>query len=809
MEFKVNMRAKRIIWLAQTTARNSILAAFALASAACASPEQKLERYLTSGQSYLDEGKLGLANVQFQNALKIEDDNVAALTGLARIAEKRANYEQMFGILQRVVRLDPENARARLDLAKLYLLSEDTASALDNLETVLAAAPANAEALAVKAAVMFRLQNNTEAVDLANQALALDKNSEEAIAVLASERVGSKDLDGALAILTEALARNPKAAVLHILRVQVLTNLGRTDDINAAYRGLIAEFPDDANYRRLYATTLIAQGKLEDARAELVEVARILPKERDAKIDVARIDYRIGGKDRAVEAFRSYIKADEEDYDLRLALGAFLREEKDFAGADAVYHEILNRKGVALAEILRAKNEMAALRLLEGNRPAAEKILAEILAADNADPDALIKRAGLKVADGKPDEAISDLRIVTGDHPDLTPARLLMAAAMEQKGEFAFAESEYMQAVQNSKAGAQASGLFARFLVRRGQIDRAERILAESVAANPTSEGNLKMLAAIRLDKQDWRGAEEAANALSAIDASDEDVSRILGAAYSGLKDYAGAIDVLTRESDKAPLASRPLATLIQAYVDAGRIDDADKFLTGTIAKNPSYYEAHVLLAQLERVAGKEAKAVATLEQAVGLDPLRSEAYEALYGVYVLKGDREGAGRVIEQAVSAIPDNDGLQILKADQLIAIGENDEAISIYETILARRPSDLIVANNLASLLSEKDDAASHERALAAAAPLRDSENPYFLDTYGWALYRGGRTADGIAALEKAAAAAPALVDARYHLGVALTETGDAARGRAELEAVIAAPGADLRRVADAKRRLGITN
>ena len=38
--------------------------------------------------------------------------------------------------------------------------------------------------------------------------------------------------------------------------------------------------------------------------------------------------------------------------------------------------------------------------------------------------------------------------------------------------------------------------------------------------------------------------------------------------------------------------------------------------------------------------------------------------------------------------------------------------------------------------------------------------------------------------IAALEKAAAAAPGLVDARYHFGVALIETGDAARGRDEL-------------------------
>lgn len=788
--------------------RLAALAALVFA-AACASPEQKLARYMKSGDEYLEQGKLGLANVQFQNALKIEEDNVKALLGLAKIAEKRSNYEQMFGILQRVLRLDPENLRVKLDLGKLYLLADDNAASLDLIDAVVAAEPKNPEALAVKAAVMFRLQNNAEAVELARQALEIDPKSQEAAAVLASERVAAEDFTGALTILEGAIARDPKAAVLHILRVQILTKQGRTNDINKAYKSLIAEFPEDANYRRLHASSLIEQGKLEDARAELVDVARILPRERDAKLDVIRIDYRIGGKAKAEATFRSFIAADDEDFDLRLALGAFLREEKDFAGADAAYHDILKRKGVDIVEILRAKNEMAALRLLEGKRPEAEKIISEILAADSSDPDALVKRAGLKVADGELDEAINDLRIVIGEHPDSTAAHLLMASAFDQKSDYAFAESEYAQAVQASKKGAQASNLFAKFLLRRGDADRAEKVLAESVALNPSSGENLKILAAVRLGKQDWRGAEEVANILHAADSADADVSRILGAAYSGLKDYAGAIDVLTKEHKRAPLAAQPLATLVQVYINAGRNGDAETLLKETIAKNPGFYEAHVLLAQLERVERRSSEAIATLRKAVELEPLRPEAYEALYGVSVLEGRRDEAGRIIEQAVSAIPDNDGLQILKADQLIATGDNDGAIAIYETILARRPGDLIVANNLASLLSDRGDAKSIARAVEAAAPLKDAENPYFLDTYGWALYRSGRTADGVVALEKAAKAAPTLIDARYHLGVALSESGETARGRAEFEAVIAAPGADPARVVDAKRRLGNSN
>jgi predicted Zn-dependent protease len=176
-----------------------------------------------------------------------------------------------------------------------------------------------------------------------------------------------------------------------------------------------------------------------------------------------------------------------------------------------------------------------------------------------------------------------------------------------------------------------------------------------------------------------------------------------------------------------------------------------------------------------------------------------------MYNIYVSEGRRPEAGQVIEQALSAIPNNDGMQVLKADHLIAEGKYDDAIALYETIRTRRPNDLIVANNLASLLSERDDAASHKRAVEVAAPLKGVDNPYFLDTYGWAAWRAGDKAAGLAALEKAAAGAPGVVDIRYHFGVALIESGELERGRKELEAVIAAPGAASARVAEARRLL----
>ncbi len=786
--------------------RNSVVAAFAmtLSAVACASPEDRLERYIASGSEFLESGKLGLANVQYLNALKIDEENTVALQGLASIAERRGEYEQMFGILQRISRLDPSNERVRLDLAKLYLLSNDTATALDLVDRVIETSPKSAAAYAVKSAIMFRLQNNADAVEFAKMALAIEPKTQEAIAVLVSERVLSKDFEGALKILDEAIARDAQASVLHLLRVQVLTSLGRTDDINAAYATLISEFPNDANFRRLYATTLIAQDRLDEARAQLVEVVRLLPRQQEAKLDVVRIDYRIGGKTGAESTLREFATRDDGP-EMIFALGSFLREEGDFAAAEKVYESVIATRGEELAHVMRAKNEMAALRMLEGKRPEAEKLIAEIIAADSKNPDALLKRAGLRIDDGGADDAIGDLRIVLNERPESIPARLLLGAAFEQKGDLTLAENEFAKAVETSAAAAQPSLIFAKFLLRKGNRARAEKVLTASVGANSSAAENLKLLAAIRLENQDWRGAEAAAKALRAVDTTDGDVSRILSAAYTGLNDYAGAIEILTTEHERSPLEARPLAALIQAYLDAGRISEAERFLARTIESNPAQYEPRVLLAQVQRAQKRSDEAIAMLKAAIALEPLRSEAYEALYGVHVLDGRRAEAGALIDQAVSAIPDHDGLQILKADHLIAIDQSDAAINIYETIFARRPNDLIVANNLASLLLERDDVQSVARAAAAAEALKGADNAYFLDTYGWALYRSGRIAEGVAALEKAVEKAPDLIDARYHLGVALVDAGDKDRGRAELQTVVDAPSADPDRVSDARRRL----
>ncbi len=758
------------------------------ALAACSSPEQRVAKYTESGQAFLQEEDYGKANIQFQNALKIDEEHVPALMGLAAVAEERQNFQRMFGALQAVVRLDKDNVDAIVKLGKLYLVGSDEPQALDYAERALALEPENPDALALKAAVLVKLEDYLQAVALAEEALALEPGNAEAATVLATERSRADDYEGAIGFLDGALEANPKQSVLHLMRLQMLKKLERDDEVDEGYRRLIEEFPENPGFRRVYVAGLVEDGRLEEAREQLVAVADILAGEVDPVLDVVRVDFRLGGEEKAASTFKAYVDARPENLDLAFAYAAYLRQNGETAAAEALYRRLAEQEDDQSVE-LRSKNEIAGARLVEGKVDEAEKILRGVLAKDERNSDALMKLAGIKIDRGDLDEAIRDLRIVLDDDPQNAGARMLMATAFERQGDVALASREMSQAVIESQYDPKQANVFAKFLIRNNDQSRAEEILVQSLAEHPADLENLKFLAAIRLLQQDWRGAEEVAKIIDNIDDEDPVVNRILGAAYAGLEDYSGVVSALEQENARAPLEARPLATLVGAHMRTGAPEKAEALLRENIANNPENYAARMLLARVFLQQDRRDDARAVLEQAIETDPTAFAGYELLYRVHLQEERKDEARALVERGLVAAPESDGLKVIKADILLADGNDEEAMALYGDILSRRPNDRLVANNYASLLTRlRDDPESLKKAVSVAEILEDVENPYFQDTYGWALVRAGQVEAGLERLETAAAALPELAEVQYHLGAALLKKGEAARGAEALRKAI---------------------
>lgn len=85
-------------------------------------------------------------------------------------------------------------------------------------------------------------------------------------------------------------------------------------------------------------------------------------------------------------------------------------------------------------------------------------------------------------------------------------------------------------------------------------------------------------------------------------------------------------------------------------------------------------------------------------------------------------------------------------------------------------------LAVINNLASLLTDQFESSENiKRAVALTERFADSEQPFFIDTYAWALVKSGLPQAAEPLLVKAVEIAPDVAVFHYHLGVSLKRLG----------------------------------
>ncbi len=74
---------------------------------------------------------------------------------------------------------------------------------------------------------------------------------------------------------------------------------------------------------------------------------------------------------------------------------------------------------------------------------------------------------------------------------------------------------------------------------------------------------------------------------------------------------------------------------------------------------------------------------------------------------------------------------------------------------------------------------------ERAITLAERFKDAPNPYFLDTYGWVLFKSGKPESAVEIFKKAVTLVPDNAEFHYHLGEAYYAAGDKNAAKLALE------------------------
>jgi tetratricopeptide (TPR) repeat protein len=759
---------------------------------ACTSSEEKARRFLENGQALLAAGEPVKAKLEFQNALQLDEKLIPAWYGMSQIAEQQGDIQGAFALLNRVIDIDPRHLEAQVRRGRLLLIAGELDAALKASNAAFELAPEDASALSLRAAVFFRLDDAAGAIALAQKALEVQPGEANALMVLASERMAAEDMKQALTYLDKGIAGDEKNVGLQLLKIEALSRLGETESAERVYRRLIELHPDTVAYRHAFAMFYLAQSREADAEQIYRDIVSANPGDVKARIDLIRFVTSVRGSEAAIVEVQQNLSADPGNVQLLFILAQLQQSENQPELAQKTLQSVVE-KAESSEDKIRAKGLLATHHMLTGEAALATALVKDILAEDPRNEQALILQASQLIEERKLDEAISDLRTVLRDTPDSTRAILLLAKAHELTGATEMADDMYGRAFQASQLSPDYGLHYAEFLLKSNRAAQASEVLEEGLRVSPDHMPSLTLLARTRVALGDWAGAQSVADHIQKLDDSDAISQQIMGTVYAAQQNYGQSATAFEQAYQASPSAVQPMVSLVRVYERAGKAEEAHKFLDTVLAANPDNDSALLLKGQLYISQGDYESATGLFRAVVKRAPTNITAYQNLAGIEMRRGQADAAMAILEEGLAANQGNFNLRLAKAGVLEEQGRVDEAIAVYEELIAERPNADVIANNLASLLSDhRDDDTSLRRAQELAARFRTSDIPYFKDTLGWAYFRLGDMEQASELIEDAAQEMPAMPIFHYHLGMVYLAMNEKDAARRELDKALELAG-----------------
>jgi len=791
-------------------------AAFALSG--CESSEEKAERFYQSGMSLLAAGDEERALIEFRNVFENNGFHKEARQAYAETQLKRGLVGEATSQFLRLIEQYPDTMDVRIKLAELALARSDWAEVERHGRAAIAldAAATGAEALRIaldyRAAVLAR--DEAARAALAGEARSLLETAPENLVarrVLIDQLLAAKDTAAVLPQIDAALKSDPHQLDFQLLKFRILAEANDVAGTGAHLKQMFALFPENEQVKGALIGWYLVQRDIDGAEAFLRQLAGEPTAAPEGHVAVIQLLQAARGSDAARAELDALIAANTGKVNAELygALRAGIDFEAGKTDEAIAAMEAIVKAATASEQTRRIKSMLSQMLDATGNRVGARALVEEVLAEDASNVEALKMRAGWLIADDKPGDAILDLRNALNQNPRDPAILTLMASAHERDGSLDLAGERLALAVEVSGSAPEESLRYARFLQRQGRIPVAESVLTDAARVNPLNPGVLAALAEIYLNQKKWVLAQGTIDALRnlGLPQTETMVQRLQTALLMGQNRTEESLAFLNEQVSEGNSGTTAVAMIVQTQIAGGKLDAARAYLDDALKTQPDDRSLRLLSAGLHALTGDVAAAEAQYRALIAEVPAEDMPVRMLFGLLSTVGRTEEAAAVLDAGVLAAPGSKTLRWIKAGMLEKSGDIDGAITLYEGLYAEDTSNVVVANNLASLITtHRDDAESLERAFGIARRLRGSGVPAFQDTYGWIEYRRGNAREALVALEPAAAGLPDDPLAQFHLGMAYADLGETAKAIVQFERVLElADGTDLPQVATTRSRL----
>ncbi|MCC5794929.1 MAG: tetratricopeptide repeat protein [Chromatiales bacterium] len=782
------------------------LAAIVAVLAACTPAEERAANYLTRAQTLFEEGNLTRAKLEARNAAQIEPRNAEARFLLAQIAEREQEVRPMIQNLMIAVDADPNHVQARLKLGNLMFFGQAYDQSFEQLQALLELDPGNAEVVILEGRHKAQQGDFAAALERFERATQIDPGNSEAI-ILRAASYAESDVDLSLSILDEGIARlsAERAKPLREIRVLILGQAGRTDQVEQEFRALLRDFPDEQRFQQQLAGFFAQQGRMDEADEVLRTVAERDPGEVNPRLTYVGFLATQRSVEDAEATLKAFIEETPDKLELRLALSEIYEATGRLDDARGVYEE-LARLAPRGSEGLIARNRLAALDVQAGNMDAGRQRIEGILrdVPDNA--QALLLRAALSFNENRFQDAIADLRIVLRREEADQRALLLLAQSYVRSGEMVLARDSYRRLLEVNPTHGEGLMQLAAIFASEGDLQAAQPLLQRRTEAAPNDIVAAGRHAEALIQLGEFDAAEAEARRLTAIEGSQGLGEFQLGRVFQARSQFAEAIPYFRVAYEQRPADPPALESLVNVKSAAGRNAENITLLNRHLEENPDHVHARFLLAATHARGGDTARAEQYLEQVIAERPQVPIAWASLASLYP---GQEGAAQrkaVYRRGLEAIPANTDLGMLLGTELEIAGRYDEAIALYEDLVAVHPDYDPAVNNLAALLLDhRSDEESHTRALALARRFAASDNAAMIDTLGWAYYRTGQYTQAVGLLERAVSRRGDVPVLRYHLGMTYLAMGNEVGARQQLSEALAREDVQFPGVEEARETL----
>jgi predicted Zn-dependent protease len=244
-------------------------------------------------------------------------------------------------------------------------------------------------------------------------------------------------------------------------------------------------------------------------------------------------------------------------------------------------------------------------------------------------------------------------------------------------------------------------------------------------------------------------------------------------------------------------------AYLVQAHLAARRFDRAEALARESLLRTPDQPRMVRLRAQALAKGGKTADANKLLEDGLAARPDSREYLVGLSDLYADQKRTDDAVKLIERARKTFGDDETLTLRMATAYELGGRLAEAEQEFRRLLSDDPLNANAMNSLSYMFADRSLRLPEAVDLAQRAVKIDPDNPAYLDTLGWALFKSGKADQADAPLGRAAGALRGSSVIQVHHGDVLAGRGKTAEAIAAWERALAGDGESIDRAAIEKK------